>query len=77
MGDIARFVIDNKEWIFSGIGVAAISTLVWLFRRKRGTSLRQIQKSGDHSFNVQAGRDSISYYDNGARNDKQSDPEGR
>lgn len=29
-----RFILDNKEWIFSGIGVAVIGILITILRRK-------------------------------------------
>jgi hypothetical protein len=57
MNDILNFFANNYHWIFSGIGVAVISTLIWLFRRKRILSNRQFQKSGSHSFIVQVGGD--------------------
>ena len=30
-----QFIIDNKEWIFSGIGVTFISFIIWLLRRSK------------------------------------------
>lgn len=50
------WLIQNKEWVFGGVGVAAITGLIALLRRKsNGPS--QNQRSGSNSTNVQAGRD--------------------
>lgn len=43
------YLIDNKEWIFSGIGVAVLSWL--LFGRSKKSSMSQ--KGGDNSTNIQ------------------------
>lgn len=48
-----KYLIENKEWIFSGIGVLAIS--VFITRRK--SEKKMSQKSGNKSRNLQAGRD--------------------
>jgi len=48
-----KYLIENKEWIFSGIGVLAIS--VFITRRK--SEKKMSQKSGKQSRNLQAGRD--------------------
>jgi hypothetical protein len=56
LSDALTWVLDNKGWLFSGIGVAAITAVVALFkRRQNGTT--QTQHSGANSTNVQAGRD--------------------
>ncbi len=47
------YLIQNKEWIFGGIGVAVIS---WFFIRNSNKK-NMSQKSGDHSTNIQVGRD--------------------
>lgn len=50
------WLIKNKEWFFSGIGVALLSWLVaWIFHRKN--ELGQSQSSGSNSVNLQAGND--------------------
>ena len=49
------FILENKEWIFSGIGVSILTALIWFFWPKSGTGKKQIQKAGDASVNVQAG----------------------
>jgi plastocyanin domain-containing protein len=59
-----QWLLTNKEWIFSGIGVSIIGGLVsWFFRNKQPS---QSQKSGNHSENYQSGGN-ISI---GDRNDK-------
>lgn len=51
-----QWVIENKEWVFSGIGVFALSLVVtFILNRKKSTS--QIQKSGKNSKNYQAAGD--------------------
>jgi len=57
------WLIKNKEWFFSGLGVTIISIVVGLiFREKSSLS----QKSGNNSINYQAG-ESINI---GNKNDK-------
>jgi len=48
-----EYLLDNKEWIFSGGGVAIIS---WLIFRNSNSS-KMSQKSGKNSTNVQVGGD--------------------
>ena len=47
------YLINNKEWIFSGIGVAVVSWL--LFRNSSASNMTQ--KSGKNSTNIQVGGD--------------------
>jgi hypothetical protein len=49
-----NWINENKEWIFSGIGVLAITLLLKLFTRS-SKKPKMIQKSGSHSINIQAG----------------------
>lgn len=54
-----EWIIENKEWIFSGIGVSAI--LVFggiIFKKKRidDSNIQQKQKSGKNSINIQIGK---------------------
>jgi LPXTG-motif cell wall-anchored protein len=47
-------IIENKEWLFSGAGVAIIAFLISFFRKKkRNQSTSQKIKSGDNSTNTQ------------------------
>lgn len=53
-----EYLIENKEWIFGGIGVAAISGAITgvvylIFGRGRGASVIT-QKSGKNSVNIQS-----------------------
>ncbi len=36
-----EWIIENKEWLFSGVGIALISSLIWLFRSKKEKSRNQ------------------------------------
>ncbi len=49
------WLADNKEWVFGGAGVALISGLVAVLKR-RNDSVSQRQTSGDNSTNIQVGR---------------------
>jgi hypothetical protein len=51
-----NWILNNKEWLFSGVGVAAIVSLVGFLSRRKSAS-RQKQRSGRNSTNIQAGRD--------------------
>lgn len=51
-----QWLMDNKEWVFSGIGIFVISVIVGVVTKKQPTST-QAQKSGAHSTNFQAGGD--------------------
>jgi hypothetical protein len=49
-----KWIIQNKEWLFSGAAIAIPLTIIsWLFSRKGDT---QVQKGGDNSTNIQVGR---------------------
>ena len=57
MAKLGQWVLDNKEWLFSGIGGML---LIWigrmLFNRRKAASSQRI-RSGRNSTNLQAGRD--------------------
>ncbi len=56
LSDALTWMLDNKEWIFSGVGAVLLSGLItWLFRQRNGPSQRQT--SGANSTNLQSGRD--------------------
>lgn len=57
MEDFVAWVIDNKNWLFSGVGVAVVAWVVRQFFKKTYTSSEQSIRSGDSSTNIQAGRD--------------------
>ncbi|EGR2912500.1 MULTISPECIES: hypothetical protein [Vibrio] len=50
-----QWIIDNKEWLLSGIFVAVPLALVGWFFSARGN--KQTQKSGNNSTNIQVGGD--------------------
>jgi hypothetical protein len=48
-----EWILENKEWLFSGIAIAIpLAIISWLTSRRRN---KQIQKSGDNSTNIQIG----------------------
>lgn len=49
-----EWIIANKEWVFSGIGVFAISLIIGITLRHKHV---QKQRSGANSRNLQSGRD--------------------
>jgi hypothetical protein len=51
--NLISYIINNKEWIFSGIGVSAIAWLYAAIRRSK-PSAKQTINSGARSKNVQA-----------------------
>ena len=53
-----NWLIENKEWIFSGVGVFVLGLVVtYLVSRPKTGSQTQKQKSGSNSKNYQAGGD--------------------
>lgn len=46
------WIIENKEWIFSGIGVLVITLILNFIFRNRNA--KQIQKGGKNSKNYQS-----------------------
>ena len=48
-----EWLIANKEWIFSGIGIAIpVAVVGWLFASRNN---KQKQSGGDNSTNIQIG----------------------
>ncbi|WP_312483552.1 hypothetical protein [Stutzerimonas nitrititolerans] len=48
-----EWILENKEWLFSGIAIAIpLAIISWLTSSRRN---KQIQKSGDNSTNIQIG----------------------
>jgi hypothetical protein len=55
---VLKWLYDNKEWVFSGVGVATVTVLVGsLLLNKRRNSPGQYQVSGKALVNLQAARD--------------------
>ena len=57
MEKFVAWVIDNKQWLFSGIGVTVVALILSFILKKRSASSNQNIRSGDSSINTQAGRD--------------------
>lgn len=57
-----KWIIDNKEWFFSGVGVFILGLIItffsWLFRKKQkfdtNTNVSMKQKGGKNSNNYQS-----------------------
>lgn len=48
-----NWIINNREWIFSGIGIAVpVAIAGWIFSSKKS---KQVQRSGNNSTNIQIG----------------------
>lgn len=60
-----EWIIDNKEWFFSGVGVFILGLIItffsWLFRKKQksdnNTNVSMKQKGGKNSKNYQSNGD--------------------
>ncbi|MGL5486659.1 MAG: hypothetical protein ACRDC6_10250 [Shewanella sp.] len=60
-----EWILENKEWLFSGVAIAIpLAIIGWLFS---GRINKQIQKGGDNSTNIQVGGD---FKIGGNKNDK-------
>ncbi len=61
---MSQYILDNIQWIFSGIGVLAISAVFWFFKHeKKGAiiptnELNQTISASPSSTNIQTGHDS-------------------
>jgi hypothetical protein len=53
-----NWLLHNKEWIFSGIGVFVLGLVITFFNKPaRRRKIKQRQKSGANSTNIQVGGD--------------------
>lgn len=53
-----EWILSNKEWLLSGIGITIPSMLfAWFLQKKKRAAQTQSQRSGNNSTNLQAGRD--------------------
>ncbi|MQR86398.1 hypothetical protein GFV16_10785 [Bacillus megaterium] len=61
-----HWINDNKEWLFSGVGLVALGWIAKLIFYKKKDSQDKgdtyIQRSGDNSTNVQG--ENVNYYNN-------------
>lgn len=50
------WIIDNREWVFSGIGVLVLSTVGgFILKNKEKKNVSQSINSGNNSTNIQGG----------------------
>lgn len=54
MASLIQWIIANKEWVFSGIGLSLLTILIGFFKKKR--LINQSKKNGNNSTNIQAGQ---------------------
>lgn len=47
MGEITQWVMDNKEWLFSGVGLVVVSWLASKSYRKKQEAGNTIQQSSN------------------------------
>ncbi|MCT4636223.1 MAG: hypothetical protein N4A72_00810 [Bacteroidales bacterium] len=59
MNDVIKFFIEEKEWVFSGIG---ISVLGFIFNRGRKKYVKQKQKINNNSTGIQVGGDINNFF---------------
>lgn len=50
-----QWIIDNAQWVFSGIGVFVLGLFIAFLKRENTATTKQKQKSGNNSINIQAG----------------------
>jgi len=51
------WIIENKEWLFSGLAIAVpVAIISWIFAKRRSSKV-QSQDGGNNSTFIQAGRD--------------------
>ena len=51
-----ELILNNKEWLFSGVGIVIVGVILRVFFKTKPGSNQTI-KSGKNSKNIQAGRD--------------------
>lgn len=49
-----EWILENKEWLFSGIAIAVPIAIIGWFFSSRGS--KQVQKGGKNSINIQVGK---------------------
>ena len=58
MRELVDWILNNKHWIFSGIGVLIISLIIGIIIKKNHTIIMK-QKSGNNSINIQSSGNTI------------------
>lgn len=57
MDDLLSWIIRNKEWLFSGVGVVVVAWIGRIIYKGRQAAPTQNIRSGSNSTNIQVGRD--------------------
>ena len=57
MDKLIQWVVNNKEWIFSGAGLMLVTWIGRVIYKGRQADSSQTIRSGNNSINIQAGRD--------------------
>lgn len=59
IGDVkVTWLFENREWVFSGIGILSITTIFGFLKKKSNNKQHQQSiKSGKNSTNIQNSRD--------------------
>ncbi len=57
MESAIAWVIENKEWLFSGLAVTLMSSILGVIYHKKQAKKSQKIRAGKNSTNYQAGRD--------------------
>ncbi|NTU45044.1 MAG: hypothetical protein HGA99_05920 [Chlorobiaceae bacterium] len=52
-----NWLLDNKQWLFSGVGLGIVGLIGRLFYNKQQKTSSQTIRSGNNSTNFQAGND--------------------
>jgi len=52
---VTEWISNNYTWVFSGIGIFILSGIITFFKRKGNNTIKQKQRSGKNSTNIQAG----------------------
>ena len=55
--DAITWMLENKEWLFSGFGLFVVSLIGHVIYKSRQPKLTQNIRTGHNSTNVQSGRD--------------------
>lgn len=59
LDEVNAWVVDNKEWLFSGVGVMLLAWVGRIILKRVQAEPSQTIRSGEGSTNIQSGRDAI------------------
>ncbi|MDV6345586.1 hypothetical protein [Nitrosomonas sp. Is37] len=57
MDDLLSWIIAEKQWLFSGVGLVVLTGIIRVIYKGRQAASSQNIRSGNNSMNIQAGRD--------------------